>query len=145
MSIALHAVITILAALITGAIYALLSNVHWVKKLLCRPFGIQPGDQESTFSAATLMRLMLIPVALSVFMLWMILHSTDYSGFSGWLDNLVTVARTFSMEENTAALMDENTYGVLNTWEKVWVSFVMAVAPMLTLTTAVSFFRLPRL
>ncbi|MBQ4640420.1 MAG: hypothetical protein IJB69_07900 [Clostridia bacterium] len=144
MSIALHAVITILAALITGAIYALLSNVHWVKKLLCRPFGIQPGDQESTFSAATLMRLMLIPVALSVFMLWMILHSTDYSGFSGWLDNLVTVARTFSMEENTAALMDENTYGVLNTWEKVWVSFVMAVAPMLTLTTAVSFFRLPR-
>lgn len=144
MSIALHAVITILAALITGVVYALLSNVHWVKKLLCRPFGILPGDQESTFSAATLMRLMLIPVALSVFMLWMILHSTDYSGFSGWLDNLVTVARTFSMEENTAALMDENTYGVLNTWEKVWVSFVMAVAPMLTLTTAVSFFRLPR-
>lgn len=153
-SITCHALFSLLLFVFVYTVYAFHANVRWTCRLRQQLRKEKEAiDPPSSFSAASLLRLMILPVMVSVLALYFVVQAETESApltFAGFIDNLIHVACTFSLEETASAMKNPESadglafFSNLHWLEDLWISLIMAAAPLLTLGTAASFFRLPR-
>lgn len=137
--IAVHAAISI----------GLIAAVWMVYAHNCRKKGAD-GDEESTFSPVVLMRLLVMPVVVSLFLFLLLLaaHDTesDAMPLAVFLDSSVQVGQTFSLDASVGDVWDaaEQLDLALTVGDRMWLSFIFALAPLLTVGVAASLFRVPK-
>ena len=126
---------------------ALIAGVWVFYAWHCRQEGAEV-DEESTFNPITLMRLLVIPVVVSLFFLLFMIRMIDRESnvLAVGLDSIVQVGQMFSLDASIGDVLEEaeQLNLALTVYDRVWLSIVCALAPLLTVGVALSLFRVPK-